>query len=299
MKKHFYLFGSFLMAAMIFVACGGGDDEPQNSVPAPITVGYELPAPKGGSSIVITHYGTLNEKSGQTGANYSVEWDTQRRAQRWSACKMCKSLNVANVSRYDKSHTVDKTLSVSTGTYPNDPDLPAQYHFTSDPYWGKYDHGHIIASQDRVCSEQANRQTFYMTNMQPQGNKFNAGIWANMESQVRTWASRYDTLYVCKGGTIDEGTVDGNNKVYGYIGSGNNQIPVPRYFFMAIVGRKGNVFKATGFWIDQFSYSSSTLRNYAISISELQKKTGIDFFYSLPDNIENQVETSSPYDGWY
>ena len=312
MKKHFYLLGFLITGALSFVACGGGDDAPQNPVPSPITVGYELPAPKGGNSIIITHYGTLNDKSGQTGANYTIEWDTEKGAQRWSAYKLCKSLTVKNVNRYYASN--DGSLS-SSCQYPNDPDLPSTYRFTAgdDPYkYSGYDHGHICPSADRLSSTESNYQTFYITNMQPQFGKknnvpgFNDCVWANMENQVRNWASRYDTLYVCKGGTIDK-----NDDIIEYVYQNSHQkervnnkyIPVPRFFFMAILGRKGNTFKATGFWINQETYdsrySSNTPKNYAISISELQKKTGIDFFYSLPDNIENQVETSSPYDGWY
>ena len=307
MKKHFYLFGLLLTGAFAFVACGGGDDTPQDPIPAPITVGYELPAPKGGNSIVITHYGTLNDKSGQTGANYTIEWDTEKGAQRWSAYKMCKSLTVKNVDRYYANN--DGSLS-PTCQYPNDPDLPAEYRFASgeDPYkYSGYDHGHIFPSADRLSSSQSNYQTFYITNMQPQENKFNAGIWANMEGQVRTWAAKFDTLYVCKGGTIDEGIIDGKSKIYEYVFQkshqstrvNNKHIPVPRYFFMAILGRKGNTFKTTGLLIAQDNYPSSSIRSYAISISELEKKTGIDFFYSLPRNIQDQVEKANPYDGWY
>lgn len=41
-------------------------------------------------------------------------------------------------------------------------------------------------------------------------------------------------------------------------------------------------------------------KDYAISIDELEQKTGIDFFCNLPDDIENAVEKSyTPADwGW-
>ena len=37
---------------------------------------------------------------------------------------------------------------------------------------------------------------------------------------------------------------------------------------------------------------------YAISIDELEKRTGIDFFCNLPDNIENAVESSYYLSDW-
>ena len=109
-----------------------------------------------------------------------------------------------------------------------------------------------------------------------------------METQVRTWAGNFDTLFVCKGGTIDK-----SEWIIKYLGSGANKIPVPKYFFMAVLGKKGTSFKATGFWIAQDSYSSTSLKSYAVTIQSLQQKTGIDFFCNLPDDIENQVENIS------
>ena len=59
---------------------------------------------------------------------------------------------------------------------------------------------------------------------------------------------------------------------------------------MAVLGKKGTSFKATGFWIAQDNYSATSLKSYAVTISTLQKSTGIDFFCNLPDDIENEVE---------
>ena len=287
MKANISLLVLLLSATVILTACG--DDDESSTTPSPaggIASGkLEFPALHGSGSIVVTHTATLNDATGAEGTNYSVEWDTEKHAQRWSCYKMYALVNANKVSRY---YTTDKTLSAS-GQYPNDPDLPAEYHFTSDPFWGSgYDHGHICPSYDRVCSKQANYQTFFMTNMMPQGNDFNAGIWASMEAQVRSWAAKYDTLYVCKGGTIDR-----SDHIIRYLGSGSNKIPVPRFFYMAVLGRYKDTFRATGYWINQESYYSNTPKTYMVSIAELQKNTGIDFFCNLPDDIETQVENVS------
>lgn len=262
-------------------------DERQSNGPDIAKYSLEFPALKGGKSVVVVHNAKLNNN--KTVVNFSVEWDTEMHAQRWTCYQMYSDVNVQNVQRYDKAHDVDNTLSYATGQYPNDPELPAAYQFTKDSYKGSgYDHGHICPSQDRVCSEEANRQTFCMTNMQPQNHNFNAGIWEKMEDQVRKWAKSFDTLFVCKGGTIDK-----SEWIIKYLGSGSNMIPVPKYFFMAVLGKKGANFKATGFWIAQDNYSSTALKSYAVTISTLQSKTGIDFFCNLPDDIENEVENIS------
>ena len=259
------------------------------SGPAEAQSRYEFPKLKGGNNVVVVHKSTLNKDTNEEGVNYSIEWDPSIRAQRWSCYQLYTSVNYksgSNVSRYYS----DNVGSLSPECqYPNDPDLPVEYQFTADSYKGSgFDHGHICPSADRLRATECNYQTFFITNMQPQNNDFNAGIWATMEAQVRTWANNFDTLYVCKGGTIDN-----SNYIVKYLGSDNNKIPVPQYFYMAVLGKKGSTYKATGFWIDQNNHPSTSIKDYAFTIQELEEKTGIDFFCNMPDDIENSVETVS------
>ena len=110
-----------------------------------------------------------------------------------------------------------------------------------------------------------------------------------MESAVREIAKRNgysfcDTLYVCKGGTID------NEAQYTKTGRG---LIVPQYFFMAIMRVKNGVYNAFGFWVEHQANNDRQLAKYAVSIQELEKKTGIDFFCNLPDDKERVVEAAS------
>jgi endonuclease G len=41
------------------------------------------------------------------------------------------------------------------------------------------------------------------------------------------------------------------------------------------------------------------LGDYAITIDELEKRTGIDFFCNLPDFIENAVESTVDLNFWH
>ena len=310
--KHFQLLLSAALL-MVFVACGddsndyniGGKrgtdtpvqpDQRQSSGPEIAKHNLEFPALKGGNSIVIVHNGMLNDTYKKSGVNYSVEWDTKIKAQRWSCYQMYADnyKSGSQVSRYNADN--DGSLSPEC-QYPNDQDISTQYRLTIDPYkYSGYDHGHICPSADRQRAVEGNYQTFYITNMQPQNNKFNAGIWAQMESQVRTWANNFDTLFVCKGGTIDKA-----EHIIEYVCQKSHQstqvngdyIPVPKYFFMAVLGKKGSSFKATGFWIAQDNYNDTKLKSYAITIKQLENNTGIDFFCNLPDDIEKEVENVS------
>lgn len=286
-----------IIAAVALSACGndsednGGNKAETNAnkniatanTPAEITH-LEFPKVKGGSSEVIVHSTT------QYGMTYALEWDHTKRAQRWTCFEITAANRVKNWSRY-------KWNSTSWGGDPFqlDPKVPkneqppvrGEFSGSYYPDGGKsyYQRGHICASEDRVYSKDANEQTFYMTNMMPQVGNFNGKIWAKLEERVRTLALNTDTLFVCKGGTIDN-----SEQILGYTRS---RFIVPHYFFMALLAKNKLGYKAIGFWVEHLNedHSNDKLGIYAVNIADLEKKTGIDFFCNLPDDIEKQVET--------
>ena len=298
MKKIHLLLSALLL--IVFVACGddeneykiggkGGatpvDTDPRQTVgPDEAKVNVEFPALKGGDSEVIVHRCILNSKTGEEGINYSLEWDHQKKATRWVCYKMYYSINVSNWSRsnwangdpweYDPNvpqQEQQATYSELSGT---NPPLPNSTY---------YQKGHILPSADRLGSKEANGQTYYMTNIYPQVPNLNEEIWAQMEDQVRKWSNKCDTMYVCKGGTIDK-----ESNILGYTKGGHI---VPKYFYMALLSKKDDKFKAMAFWIEHKDPTSwPAIKNYAITIKQLENNTGIDFFCNLPDDIEKEVE---------
>ena len=158
-----------------------------------------------------------------------------------------------------------------------------------------YQRGHICASSDRLYSQDANEQTFYYTNMSPQKGYFNTGIWGDLEGKVRTWGrsdSFRDTLYVVKGAALDK-----ENQIWEYIGNDRTK-PVPKYYYMALLCKKGETFKAIGFWMDQSTTVKPVLSECAKTIDELEILTGLDFFHNLSDNLENAVESKYALSAW-
>ncbi|MBQ7571555.1 MAG: DNA/RNA non-specific endonuclease, partial [Bacteroidaceae bacterium] len=57
-------------------------------------------------------------------------------------------------------------------------------------------------------------------------------------------------------------------------------------------------YAAIGFWMEHKSNTDTDYRQYAVSIDELERLTGIDFFCNLPDNLENQVESNLVLSLW-
>ena len=74
---------------------------------------------------------------------------------------------------------------------------------------------------------------------------------------------------------------------------------VPKYFFMAVLKKSSNgTYRAFGFWtehLNNYVPSNTDLKQYSMSIDDLEEKTGMDFFCNLPDNIEKEVESKNSY----
>ncbi len=235
------------------------------------------------------------------GVNFIIEWDCDKRAQRWTCWEWTASNSVSNWNRSNwYSNCVWNGVTYNSDPFQPDPELDEAYRTELSDYSGSgYNRGHICASADRLCSQDVNGQTFYLSNMHPQVYGFNAGVWENMEKQVRKWnTSTYrDTLWVCKGGTIYDVYLDDGYE-QGVISNSKLRMPIPKYFFMAIVAKKDSSYKGLAFWAEHETNDDERLINYVISIDELELRTGIDFFCNLPDNIEASVEAMNSPTSW-
>ncbi|MBP3822563.1 MAG: DNA/RNA non-specific endonuclease [Bacteroidaceae bacterium] len=278
-----------LILPLFLWSCSKDDDE-QNSLTAntnanlvadgPDAARLEMPKLKGG---VVNMF--LVKRLSTREINFCVEWDIAKKAQRWSAFRWDNTNSGGYIKREDN--------------FIEDTDIPLEYRTTYDHYRGSgYTRGHMCASADRWNSLEANRQTFLYSNMQPQLYSFNGGIWANLEMKVRSWntADFRDTLYVARGGTIDH-TSD-------LIETTSTGLRVPKYFFMAILCKNKSAvnggYKAIGFYLEHRSFyeDEKNLAPYIVSIDNLERLTGIDFFCNLPDGIENQVESNVTPAAW-
>jgi len=233
----------------------------------------------------------ITHSTADYGITYSLEWDADKKANRWTCYQLHAGNSMENVDRGDN--------------FMQDPDIPSEDQPTLANYKGSgFSRGHLCPSADRLCSSDQNAQTFYLSNMQPQWQNHNGVLWANLEALVRNTfnADTYrDTLYIVKAATIDNDSqiytpeevtaIDSDSK-FDYI--------VPKYFYMAILSVKNGKYKALGLWTVHTN-TSDTNKNYgdyAISIDKLEELTGIDFFCNLPDEDEDAAESELDLEYW-
>ncbi|CAL2101258.1 Endonuclease [Tenacibaculum sp. 190130A14a] len=150
-----------------------------------------------------------------------------------------------------------------------------------------YDKGHLCPAGDKRYSKKAHDETFYTSNVSPQNHQFNAGIWNKLEQKTRYWAKKYNHLYVVTGGILEK-----NLRTIG-----KDRVAVPKYFYKVLLDYTEPEIKAIAFLMPHRE-SNKPLYEFVVSIDELEQKTGIDFFPSLPDNIENQLEANTSYKNW-
>lgn len=150
-----------------------------------------------------------------------------------------------------------------------------------------YDKGHLCPAGDRRFSKEAFDETFYTSNISPQLNDFNAGIWNTLEQKIRYWAAKYNGVYVITGGVLK-----GNLKSIG-----KENVSVPNYFYKILLDNSNGEYKTIAFLLPH-SDSEKPINKFVVSIDQIEKMTGIDFFPKLENALENKLEQSSDYKKW-
>ena len=229
------------------------------------------------------------------GITYSLEWDNAKIANRWTCYELHEGNSMSQTGRHD-DFKADPEVAVSSQL--------ADYSNSG------FSRGHLCPSADRQCSVDQNKQTFFLTNMQPQYQNHNGGLWSNLETLVRDYATddsktqgHCDTLYLVKAATITDKVTINDAQVDGiYAEKCNGKLIVPKYFYMALLhyNKATDTYHALAFWTEHTNVGDKNKNygDYVITIDELEKRTGIDFFCNPPDEIENYVESKFSLGFW-
>ena len=150
-----------------------------------------------------------------------------------------------------------------------------------------YTRGHLLPAGDRKFNKEAFDETFLTSNISPQMDDFNGGVWNRLEQKTRYWAKKYDELYVVTGGVLSDDLKT----------IGEEKVAVPKYFYKILLDYKEPEVKAIAFLVPH-QESDLPLHKFVTSIDAIEKLTSIDFFPALPDDLENALESSSSYKTW-
>lgn len=207
---------------------------------------------------------------------YTLSYSEEHEQAEWVAYKLTRDeLKMEWVKRRDE--------------FKSDPRVRTGSAELDDYYRSGYDRGHLVPAADRMFSDEAMLETFYLSNISPQSRNFNQGIWRELEELTRNWAKKYKELYVVTGPVLSvspKGTI------------GDNEVSVPQAYFKVLLDISEPEVKSIAFVIpNQVSYDP--LFEFAVSIDEVETLTGIDFFAELLDeSLEKELESSFNIDLW-
>lgn len=171
-----------------------------------------------------------------------------------------------------------------------DPTIPRAYRVDYYDYKGSgYDRGHMCPAGDNKWSREAMHDCFYMSNMCPQEPSLNSGAWGALEQACRKWAvSEGEMHIVC--GPIYEG------RKHERIGI-DHAVDVPEAFYKVVLSLRPGHEKAIGFYYRNVS-GKQPMSQTATTVDDIERRTSLDFFSSLPDDIEQRLESACNLKDW-
>ncbi|MCQ2572868.1 MAG: DNA/RNA non-specific endonuclease [Treponema sp.] len=240
--------------------------------PAPLVIpeNLEIPLCKG------TETGITDDHQIRHFGNFTICYRESYEQAEWAAYCLEKEELVKNSPR--------------SNNFRPDPEIMTGSASLADYRKSGYDRGHLAPAADFSFSEEAMSESFYLSNMSPQDPSLNREIWQYLENQVREWAKVYGKVYVVTGPILEKPAEE-------YEAIGPNQVSVPEYFYKALMAPQDDSLKAIGFIIPNRK-CVETFWDFTVSIDEIEKRTGLDFFYLLDNSLENILEAKNTFDEW-
>ncbi len=220
---------------------------------------------------------------GLNGRSYSIYWDYENRVSLWEAYPLFfKSRGTGSRSDAWALNPLipeDKQFNVSKSSF-------------RTGNGGSYVRGHQVPSADRL-NYKDNLDLFFCTNIFPQNAEFNEGLWSDLEEDVRIWSNQCDTLYVVTGVDVQGSTT--------YVLDNNGaHVTVPTGAYKAVLRySKNDGYSGAAFYMENKKPAGGvTVKSSSMSIRDLEKKVGVDFFVNLPVAVGNDeaaaIESADP-----
>ena len=206
---------------------------------------------------------------------FTVSYDEKARIPMWVAYELTAEEANGTIGRGGKYFRPDANTSV----------VQADNIDYRGSGWSR---GHMAPAGDFKWDEQAMWDTFLYTNCCPQDERMNNGSWNVLENQVRMWARRFGSVWVVTGPYV---FMNKNGRI------GPHEIVVPDAFFKAVLTRDVDAWHGIAFLMYNDSQPRRPSESY-LTIDELERRTGIDFFPALDDAVEETVEAAAEPDFW-
>lgn len=147
--------------------------------------------------------------------------------------------------------------------------------------------GQLIPSGEFVLDENSSEQLLLATNIAPMKPAFYGMNWNEINRLIRAWCIQSNsTLYITAGPVL-------NDAPFSTIG--DNKVSVPTRYYKVVLDLENK--KAIGF-IFKNGFVQNNLSFFAMSVDDIEKETGLDYFPLLDDTMENMLEKNFNKEQW-
>lgn len=153
-----------------------------------------------------------------------------------------------------------------------------------------FDRGHLAPSADFRWSKVALSESYYYSNMTPQRKEFNRESWAELEGLVRSIVDQEKRpFYIITGPILNDNLA--------VIERSKNKLRIPELHYKIIVDLSEDKPRGLAFLMPN-KKCEGRLSEYVVSIDSIEQLTGLDFFPSIDDALELEIESKSDYNNW-
>lgn len=251
-------------SAMVLPATGGPEVRVGYD---PAFLGSEISAPVPGPAVVADVTPTVDGGTVVHHTHFSLQMSGSRRLALWVG--------------WNIDGSTLQTLSRRGLDFVADPQVPGAAQVGDALYRGnRLDRGHVARRADllwgsRSVAEQANRDSFFFTNIAPQLDDFNQsaqdGVWGRLEDAVFADVDVEDLRVSVFGGPV----FAGDDRIY-------RGVRLPREYWKVIAFREAGVLRARAFLLTQGldhleALELDEFRVFQVGVPDVEARTGLLF----------------------
>ncbi len=181
-----------------------------------------------------------------------------------------------------------------------DPELKPGLRAELDDYKASsWSRGHMCPANDSTRSKKVMDECFYLSNMVPQNQQNNGGIWARLESTANSYAKSFGDVTIITGPIFDKPLPGGATQPDPI---GESKVAVPTWLFKIIIRKdSGGAFRVLAFEVPNQpvkSISDAQLKKFLVSVRQIEKDTNLNFLNALSKTVQDKIETKAATDLW-
>ena len=238
-------------------------------------------------------------------------YDVERRVPLWGAYRLegaeIRAAEQQNAPRKESFRT-DPRLQPEQSATCEDFSKHRKKATGGDPKKNFQARGHTVPDADFRSSQRGQAYTYYLSNMTPQWQSFNGGIWARLEKNTRDWAKKFGSVQVISGAIFDKDG-DGRPDAPGDADrmQPTKRVAVPTHYFRVLLRQDGTQLVAIALLLPHWKTGrppgpkkppDQVLADHLVSIKDIRERVGVDLLPNLAPDTKAQLESAVASELW-